>query len=207
MRARMPQYTLTYFDFSGSRGEDCRLALHVAGVEFVDKRVARAQWPALKPQTPYGSVPVLHAEGKPDLAQSNAILTYVGRSYGLHPRDNWTAAVHEAILESVEELRAALAPSGRVADPVEKQRLREEFVVQTLRPWAARIEQQLQSPFVSGEQLCVADIKLFTMLHSFIGGTIDHITAEAFQPFPKLLKLYAAVKAHPKIAEWRARSL
>ena len=30
----MDKLKLTYFDFSGSRGEECRLAFAVAGVEF-----------------------------------------------------------------------------------------------------------------------------------------------------------------------------
>lgn len=34
--------TLTYFDFDGSRGLECRLALHVAGVPFQDVRIGRA---------------------------------------------------------------------------------------------------------------------------------------------------------------------
>ena len=44
---------LTYFDAPVSRGEECRLALHLAGVEFDDHRIKAADWPALKPTTPY----------------------------------------------------------------------------------------------------------------------------------------------------------
>ena len=35
--------TLTYFDFDGSRGLECRMALHIAGVEFTDNRLNREQ--------------------------------------------------------------------------------------------------------------------------------------------------------------------
>ena len=65
----MAKYKLTYFDFSGSRGEECRLALHVAGVEFEDNRISREAWQILKPSTPYGAVPILETPGKPPLAQ------------------------------------------------------------------------------------------------------------------------------------------
>jgi len=54
----MTKPKLMYFDAPVSRGEECRLALHVAGVEFEDVRVKRDEWPKLKPTTPYGSVPV-----------------------------------------------------------------------------------------------------------------------------------------------------
>ncbi len=35
----MSKVKLSYFDFSGGRGEACRLALFLGGVDFVDDRV------------------------------------------------------------------------------------------------------------------------------------------------------------------------
>jgi prostaglandin-H2 D-isomerase / glutathione transferase len=200
----MNRYKLTYFDFAASRGEDCRMALAAAGVDFEDNRL-KSGWPELKSKTPYGSVPVLEVPGKPALAQSNAILAYIGRSYGLHPSDPWQAALHEAVMAAVEEARTALAPSGKLTDPSEKQRAREEFAAGYLTTWAGQIEAQIEGPFLLGDQLCVADIKVFTLVHSFTSGVIDHITGAVFEPFPKLMGLKLAVAAHPKIAGWRAR--
>ena len=53
---RMSKPKLTYFDAPISRGEECRLALQIAGVDFEDVRLTRDQWTAMKPTTPYGSV-------------------------------------------------------------------------------------------------------------------------------------------------------
>ena len=200
----MAKYKLTYFDFSGSRGEECRLALHAAGVEFEDCRLTQQQWAAQKASTPYGAVPVLETAGKPPLAQSNAILAYVGRTYGLHPSDAWQAALHEAILVSVEEVRAALSPSGKISDPEQKKKAREELASGFLQTWGRQIEQQIKGPFVAGERLMVADIKLFQILSSLTSGVIDHIPKTVFSAFPKLEGVHAAVIEHPKIAEWRA---
>ena len=100
--------TLTYFNFDGSRGLECRLALAVAGVPFEDRRVTGAPWQALKPTLPFGSLPVLEEDGRV-LAQANAIMVYVGRTHGLHPSDPWEAAQHEAIMGSVEDLREKVA--------------------------------------------------------------------------------------------------
>jgi hypothetical protein len=58
---------LIYFDAPVSRGEECRLALHLAGLDFDDVRVAQADWPALKPATPFGGLPVLELPGLPPL--------------------------------------------------------------------------------------------------------------------------------------------
>ncbi|MEZ4270837.1 MAG: glutathione S-transferase N-terminal domain-containing protein [Myxococcota bacterium] len=60
----MSKPKLTYFDFSGSRGEECRLALFVAGVDFEDDRLPKGAWSDLKASTPFGSLPVLKIEGR-----------------------------------------------------------------------------------------------------------------------------------------------
>ena len=53
----MSKPKLTYFDGAWSRGEECRLAVHVAGVDFEDRRIKREEWLDLKPETPFGSLP------------------------------------------------------------------------------------------------------------------------------------------------------
>jgi glutathione S-transferase len=50
---------LIYFDAPVSRGEECRLALHLAGIDFEDDRINDAAWPAMKERMPYGAMPVL----------------------------------------------------------------------------------------------------------------------------------------------------
>jgi glutathione S-transferase len=110
---RVTEPKLIYFDAPVSRGEDCRLALHVAGVDFEDVRLKREEWMAFKPTAPFGAVPVLEMLGQPPLAQSNAILVLIGRLHGLHPQDNFEAARHEAMMGFVRRpprRRIAVAP-------------------------------------------------------------------------------------------------
>ena len=85
----MPKTKLTYFDFSGSRGEECRLALFLADVPFEDERLTRAQWADRQASAPFGGLPILTVEGHPPLGQSNSILRLIGREHGLHPTDSW----------------------------------------------------------------------------------------------------------------------
>lgn len=201
----MAKYKLTYFDVSASRGEECRLALFLAGVDFEDHRITHEQWSALKPETPFGALPMLELPGKPPLAQSNAILTYVGRRYDLHPQDAWEAARHDAILHAVEELRAALIPSGKIADAAEKKKAREELAKGYMKDWGANLDNQIRGTFVGGERLQVADIKLFQVMHSFRRGVMDHVPTGIFSEFSKLDGVYEAVTRHPKVIEWRAK--
>ena len=57
MAASYPKLKLTYFNIK-ARAEPARLALHIAGIPFEDKRIAHEDWPALKATMPLGQVPV-----------------------------------------------------------------------------------------------------------------------------------------------------
>ena len=198
---------LTYFDAPVSRGEECRLALHVAGVDFEDNRFPRSDWPALKPTTPFGSVPVLEMPGQPPLAQSNAILTLVGRLHGLHPTDLFEAARHEAILQHAEDLRANVAPTLRIADEAEKKAVREKLAATYLPTWGANTEKHIRGdgPFFGGKSLNVVDLKLFVVVRWFKSGVIDHIPPTIFDGFPKLCRIHDAVRDDARIKAWYAR--
>lgn len=201
----MSKIKLTYFDFSGSRGEECRLALHVAGVPFEDERISRAAWAAKKATTPYGSMPLLEIEGEGILAQSNAILDLIGTRYGLLPAGDFEAARHRALLCAAEEMRMRLSATIEIKDEDQRKAVREELAAGRLRDWGANIEKQIRGPFVGGEQLSVADIKLFVVAGWIKKGILDHIPATALDDFPKLTKLYQTVHDHPRVRDWYAK--
>lgn len=203
----MTKPKLTYFDAPTSRGEECRLALHLAGIDFEDVRVKGPDWPALKPTTPFGGLPTFEVPGHPPLGQSNAILTLIGRRHGLHPADDFEAARHEAVMQHVEDLRAAVGPSMRMAD-AEKRAAREALVAGYLPAWGAYTERQLTSdgPFFAGDKLHVVDIKLYIAVRWFAGGAVDHVPATIFSGSPKLVRLYEAVRDHAGVKAWYARA-
>lgn len=187
---------LTYFGFDGSRGLECRLALTLAGLPFEDHRIGREEWMALKPTTPFGSLPVLEVDGE-SLAQCNAILTWIGRGHGLHPADPWQAARHEALMCAVEDLRSKI-PGADLGD-AEKQAAREAFAAGWLAQWSRTVSDAIVGPFVAGDQLNVVDLKIYTILRAFKAGAYDHLPWSVFDGYPKLLALFAAVDAHPGV--------
>ena len=201
----MTKPTLTYFDIPTSRGEEIRLALFIAGVPFTDERLSRAQWEARKATSPYGALPIFTSEGRPPLAQSNAILRMLGSQHGLLPADAWESARHEGVMCAVEELRGKLGPVNRIQDPAEKKLAREALAKGFIPEWAGNIEKQVTGPFVGGEALSVADLKLFVVLSPLLKGSIDHIAPDIFTPFSKVRGVVEAVKAHPKVVAWHAR--
>jgi len=199
---------LIYFDAPVSRGEECRLALHLAGVDFDDVRVGREQWLAMKPTSPFGSLPVLEIPGMPPLGQTNAILVLIGRRHELHPNDDFEAARHEAMMNHVEDMRAHVSPALRISDEAEKVKARAALADTYLPAWAAFAEKHIsdKGPFFAGAKLQVVDLKIHRAVHWFASGIIDHIPTTVFDGFPKLKRVYAAVNDHKGVKAWYAKS-
>jgi glutathione S-transferase len=201
----MSKPRLTYFDAPVSRGEECRLALHIAGVDFEDVRIKPADWPALKEQMPYGSLPVLELPGRGVFAHSNAILVLIGRRHGLHPADDFEAARHEGMMAHVEDLRSRVSPTLRMPE-AEKKAAREALVANYLPGWARAAERNIVSaPFFGGEKIHVVDLKIHMAVRWFIGGKVDHIPATIFADYPKLMGVHDAVRDHAGVKSWYAR--
>jgi len=197
---------LIYFDFPASRGEECRIALHLAGVDFEDVRVQSKDWPAMKDSTPFGALPVLEMPGKPPLAHSNAILVFIGRQHHLHPSDDFEAARHEALMSAVEDIRHTISPTLRISDPEQKRMAREALAGNELKTWASQVERQLgDGPFIGGTRLQVADLKLYMMARWLTSGVLDHIPTSVIDHCPKLLQLHKAVAEHSGVQGWLTR--
>ncbi len=203
----MPKPKLTYFDNPSSRGEECRLAFVVAGVEFDDNRLAPSAWPSLKPTTPFGTLPILELEGKPTLSQSNAILTYIARQHDLLPEDEWEAMRLLSLMEAAEELRHTISRTFGIQDADELRQRRKALADGPIRTWGVNVEKQIVGPFAGGNAISVADIKLFMMVGWFKKGVLDHVPNDVLDDLPKLQALYEHVKHHPRVVEWYARDV
>lgn len=203
MGSGMSKPVLTYFNFSGGRGEAARIALHITGVDWVDDRFT-GKWPDKKPSTPFGGLPLLEVPGKGVISQSNAILGYIGREHGLLPDDAWEEARHVAVLNAVEDLRAQASTTAR-DDEQEKKEAREAFAAGYFAKWLGNLSDEIRGPFVGGDELSVADIKVYVAMRAYPKGVYDHIPTDVLEPFPKVTALMKAVEAHPRVAEWIAK--
>jgi glutathione S-transferase len=202
----MKKPRLTYFDAPISRGEECRLALHLAGVDFEDHRIQRSEWLALKPTSPLGGLPFLEMPGHPPLGESIAILVLIGRLHGLHPRDDFEAARHESVMCHVEALRAAIGVTLRMTDEAEKKTAREALVASHLPEWARLTEKHIgDGPFFAGAKIHVVDLKLHMVVRWLADGKVDHIPPRIFSGFPKLMRVHDAVRDDSRIKSWYAR--
>lgn len=205
--AFMSRYKVTYFDFAGSRGEEVRLALKIAGLAFEDNRVNGETFGRLKPDLPFGSLPVLEIDGHGTFGQSNAILRLIGRQNGLHPDEPYEAARHDALMDMAEDLRHRITQTMRIKDASEKKVTRQQLAAEYLPLWGRCVERQIgEGPFVGGKKPSVADIKLFMVDRWISNGGVDDVPADTFDPFPGLKSVADGIRKHPAVVSWYAAS-
>jgi glutathione S-transferase len=108
---------------------------------------------------------------------------------------------------AVEELRHSITPTLRISDPEQKKQAREALAANELHTWGRQVEAQLgDGPFVGGDKLQVADLKLYMVVRWLTSGTLDHVPATVLDHCPKLLALFRAVGEHAGIQAWLAKS-
>lgn len=203
----MAEFKVTYFDMAGSRGEDVRLALVIAGRAFEDIRVDREAFLKLKPELPFGSLPVLEIEGHGVFSQTNAILRLIGRLCDLYPQEPFEAARHDALMDAVEDLRHRIGPTARIQDAAAKQAARQQLATDLIPRWGEGVERLIgQGPFVGGERPGVADIKLY-MADRWLGsGVLDDIPKDVLDHCPRLEAVARGIATHPAVLGWYAKA-
>ena len=97
---------LTYFNLNigGARGFVARVCFRkVQGSNFNDERIDFSAWPALKPSTPLGQLPILELDGEV-FTQSIPISKYAATLAGLYPTDPLLALRADAIVATVDDI-------------------------------------------------------------------------------------------------------
>ena len=109
-------------------------------------------------------------------------------------------------MQHVEDLRGKVSPTLRMGD-AEKRTAREALVADFLPAWARAAERNIErGPFFGGERIQVVDLKIYMAVRWFNGGKVDHIPASIFADQPKITGVHDAVRDHPAVKAWYARS-
>merc|ERR1711860_489690 len=178
-------YKLTYFDGKG-RGEVARLLFAAGGAKFEDKRIKFEDWPALKPKTPLGTLPILEVDGK-SLSQSYAINRFLARKFGLSGKNDWDEGRVNEICDTSVDFFGELTKTmfGDDASKAEADK---------------KVKEELGPKYLAGSALTLADLSVYQTLEGLVGKT------------PEVLDKYPQVKANRKkvaeskgIKEWLAK--
>jgi len=203
----MPKLKLTYFDIHGGRGEPARLALSMGGIPFEDDRVSPSDWERRKPNTPFGTLPVLEVDGQ-TLAQSNALNRYGGKLTDLYPTGAWQAALFDEAMEAVEDISTKLAATMFLPDE-EKKVQRKALIDGPIPFYLLRLQQRLEAHggyYFAADRLTVGDLKVFVWIRHLKSGVLDHIPADLPDRIaPKLVEHYERVKNDPRVQAYYAK--
>jgi glutathione S-transferase len=197
----MPSHELLYFDGAG-RAEIIRICLTIAKADWKDTRFPGKEWPAVKPTTPLGSVPVLKVDGV-DHVQSVALARYAGRLAGWYPEDPLEALVVDEMMDSFNEV---MSKAPRSSDPDEFKKLREEFQADSLTKYAAFFEASIQRNGGVGfsKSPSIADIGMKTVADAISSGNWDHIDPKFFEKYPGILATAKMVDENEAIKAYNA---
>lgn len=200
----MPAYELIYFPVRG-KAEHIRYIFHQAGVPFTDTRLDKADWPKLKPETPFGQLPVLKVDGK-FLAQSTAIARYVANEHGLNGDSAFEKALCDQYVDGIQaDLYGKFVPVYRVllngGTKEEAMAEYEKFKAGDLKMFLGLYEKFLEkngTGFLVGKKLTWADLTLAEFLERFERMW----DAKVLEGFPQLAKLTKMVHDLPNIKKY-----
>jgi glutathione S-transferase len=201
----MPRLELSYFDFSGGRGEVARLAMSLGAVPFEDHRIAFADWPSVRERTPFHAVPTLEVDGEV-LTQSNAINRFVGKLANLYPDDPLQAARCDEVMDAVEDVVTRIVATFGIGDEAEKRAAREALVDGPIHLYLTRLQEILLArggKHFADDRLTVADLKVYVWIQNLRSGVLDHIPTDLVaRVAPRLVEHCDRLAAHPGIVAY-----
>ena len=196
---------LIYFPVPG-RAEASRLALSLSGMEWEDVLVNGETFQEMKAdgELPWGMLPVLETpEGT--LAESSAILRYIGKYAGLIPEDDYQNAKANEFLDGMGPLARALDTTFGISDADERIRLRKALFesggagsnnVQILEN---KVGESVSGWAANTDDLSIADLKLFTELFGLFSGNYDGIESHVIARYPNLMKYHDKVSNDERV--------
>lgn len=198
----MPSLKITYFPFAG-RAEPSRVALYVGGIDFEDERIPFPEFGKMKQEgkLPFGSFPLLTIDGEV-FAQSSAILRYCGKLANLYPTDPKKALLVDQIVDVLEDgLVALFSNSSEEA----RQKFEKELVPRYIGA-ADKIFAKHNGPFLLGDEMSIADIKLMAVISGLKKGGFDHVSPSCVDKYENVMKAVKATSENKKVVEWLAKT-
>lgn len=196
---------LIYFPVPG-RAEASRLALSLSGMEWEDVLVNGETFQQMKEDgdLPWGMLPVLEtSEGT--IAESSAILRYVGKYAGLIPKDDYQNAKANEFLDGMGPLARALDTTFGISDIDERVSLRKALFEaggagsKNVQFFETKVGESVSGWAANTDDLSIADLKLFTELFGLFSGNYDGIESHVIARYPNLMKYHDKVANDERI--------
>ena len=188
---------LYYFDIYG-RAESVRFLAAHAKVPIETVVVNGESMGALKEagKLEFGQVPMLEVDGK-HLAQSWAILRFLGRQHGYYPTDANAAYQVDSTIDAVEDFLGSYFKFNFEADADRKKAAKETFMTKFLPNWLNAIEKRItknsSQKYIVGDKMTIADFALGSVGFNILLNEANPTYAETWEIIKdrEVLKAYA----------------
>ncbi|MGI9295429.1 MAG: glutathione S-transferase family protein [Pseudomonadales bacterium] len=204
----MTTYKLSYFDFDGGRAEPIRIAFHVAGIEFEDKRLSFPEFGEMRKNTRFNSVPVLEIDGAA-ITQSNALCRYIGKMAGLYPTEDLQSLYCDEVLGAVEDVIHYIVQTFGL-EGEELRAAREKLADGWLSIYLQGLGELLSrggGEYFAGNGLSVADLKVFVQTRALRSGNLDYIPTDIVQRLaPTLVEHQTRIEGDPRVVAYYNRT-
>jgi len=195
-----PNYKLTYFNSRGY-GELSRLILAEAGVTYVDNRIEKDAWPALKPKTPFNKIPILEVDGTV-ISESRAIARYLAREHKLAGKTSLDQAKCDMLVDAFYDFMSHLRELLVEKDEQKKNEIKAKFATEILPPAFDSYTKILESNgggkgFIVGDSVTWADLGL---AHALWG--LQQRQATVLDKRPLLKEYMDRILSRPNIKAW-----
>ena len=198
-------YQLYYFPIPG-RAEASRVVLSLANLDWNDNEINGEEYGRMKHNgdLPWGMVPMLRT---PDgvLAESAAILRYIGTMAGLTPEDPFQAAKVDEFIDGVEPFSQVMRGTFSIEDVDERSRLRQAIFkedgegTKNLKLLEKKITESTTGWVASTSAMNIADLRVFTSLFGLFSGNFDGVDKATLADYPGLLEYHDMVANEPRI--------
>ncbi|XP_067684783.1 glutathione S-transferase 2-like [Haliotis asinina] len=190
----MPVYVLRHF-----RAEIIRLLFVLKGQEFEDKLYTFDTWPAEKPNTPFGQLPVLTVDGK-DYTEYMAINRFLAREFGLMGSNSQEEYEIDRVISLSNDVSAERIKVFNEKDSNKKTQLEKSLKEKVIPTFMGKLQQLAGSKgtgFTAGSKLSLGDLIIF--------DTIDGKTDDAtMDKYPNVKAIIHNVRSNERMKAYLA---
>ena len=189
-------HEIVYFDSPGF-AEVSRFCLELSGLEWKNTTVDWDGYTKMKEngELPWGYLPIIRTpEGV--ICESNALLRYTGALAGIEPKDLFTRAKVDELVEVINGWRQHFIPTFAIDDLDEKIAARQVMFDDggkmdlALKAVSDIVENSTTGWLASTDDMTIADIKGFMDTFMMFSGQFDGVVPEMLAKYPALLTFH-----------------
>lgn len=209
---------LTYFNIEGL-AEKIRLALKIGKCDHEDIRINFNEWNDIKKNTPYGQLPMMNIEGiEEPIAQSGAILRYVGKKTNLYPHDDLEALYIDELVSLQEDISSKIGVSIYISMKPEiygypsdlsyddkkliQKSLRENLANEDgdLHKFLNIVNNKLtKGKFFTGDSPTIADCAFLPLFRQLRSGRLDYLPIDILNKYENICRFEDSMMNIPEV--------